>query len=105
MLSSSIVAPADFRMRSAASARSPVLRGSDGSVEARRMYPHARGPLAQRALRLLGIGGTGQAWSSWADPALQRAFRTEGGSAGLANTWLAARTMPTPHGYLRAPMS
>ncbi len=69
------------------------------------MYPHARGPLAQRAMRLLGIGATGQAWSSWAGPAMAKAFGGEAGGTPFSQAWLAARTMPTPQGYIRAPLS
>jgi hypothetical protein len=100
MLPSSITTPTD-RVRSSSMSGSLLLRSSVGTHTAGGNYPLGRGPLAQRAMKLLGIGATGQAWSSWAQPSLAVAFQTSSGPSAAA-PWLAARSLPTPNGYARS---
>ncbi|MCW2927363.1 MAG: hypothetical protein JWM86_1331 [Thermoleophilia bacterium] len=56
-----------------------------------------RGPLAERAHRLLGLGATGSARLGQSQPALIRAFGGDPASFGQAATpWVAARSLARP---------
>jgi len=98
----SSITPIDTQTRTAGARSSLLIRGSSGTTTVRQTHPHARGPLATRALRLLGISAAGQAYSGWSGPALQVALGSGWHGTSLAQPWLAARTMPTPQGHLRA---
>lgn len=104
MLPSGIIAPADHRTRSAPPGGSLLLQGSTGSITTPGLNPLARGPLAQRAMRLLGIGATGQAYAGWSQQPLERALGRTFAGASLAQPWISARVLPTPQGYVRSPL-
>lgn len=104
MLPSGIAASLEAHARSRTHGGTLLLRGSGGGESTTDPGRQARGPLAQRVLRLLGIGATGQAYQSWAIGSMQAAFGASPAATGSTMAWLAARSLPTPNGRFRATM-
>lgn len=71
-----------------------LLHGRKGADAAQFL---TRGPLAERAHRLLGLGATGSARRGQSEPSLRNAFGGDVGSwQQVGNPWIAARSLARP---------
>lgn len=71
-----------------------LLQGRQGADPAQFL---ARGPLAERAHRLLGLGAVGSARLGQSTPSLQAAFGGDVAAWGRAGVpWIAARSLARP---------